>query len=67
MAENRKKRQERILREIEAEKEGKSFRISPEEREHYIQFARKSRKKSNIRLLIILFILFFLVYLILNR
>ena len=66
-AESRKKRQERILREIESEKAGQQTGTVREEMEHYIQFARKHRKKSNIRVMIILFILLVIVYLFLYR
>lgn len=58
----RKKREARILKEIEAEKSGTPKNISKESMSNYLKIARNTQKKSNARLLIILAILFLISY-----
>jgi cytochrome c-type biogenesis protein CcmH/NrfG len=58
----RKKREARIIKEIEAEKSGTSKNISKESMTNYLKIARNTQKKSNIRLLVILVILFLISY-----
>lgn len=61
-AEQRKEREERIIKEVEAERQGKPTRISKESMANYIKMARKTQKKSNIRLLVILALLLLIFY-----
>ncbi len=61
-AEKRREREERINREVEAEKSGKPVRVTKEDMDNYIKMARKTRKKSNVRLLVILAVLFLIYY-----
>ncbi len=64
--EQRKERNARLQREIEDEKSGRSVR-NGEYGNHYIKFARKTRKKSNIRIFVILGILLLLYYFLMMR
>lgn len=61
-AEQRKEREAAIIKEVEAEKQGKRVRLTKTELENYIKLSRKAKKKSNIRLLVILAILLMLFY-----
>jgi hypothetical protein len=63
MEERRKEREERIDKEIEAERLGKPIRVSKEDMANYIRIARRTKKKSNVRLLVILALLFLIFYL----
>jgi len=58
----RKEREVRLKREVEAEKQGRSTEFSREGMANYIKFARRTRKKSNMRILVILVILLMLFY-----
>jgi len=60
--EKRKEREERIRKEVEAEKAGKPIEYSREGLENYIKIARRTRKKSNMRIMVILVILLLLFY-----
>lgn len=60
--ERRKERETAIVKELEAEKNGKRSSLTKDEMNNYIQLARRTKKKSNIRLLIILVILLLLMY-----
>lgn len=62
VAERRKEREAAIIKELEAEKKGKRVSLTKEEMDNYIQLARKTKKKSNVRLLVILVILLLLMY-----
>ncbi len=62
----RRERNARLQREIEDEKAGRSGR-NGEYGNHYIKFARKTRKKSNIRIVVILGVLLLLYYLLMMR
>jgi len=61
-AELRKEREERIIKEIELEKQNKATRITKEEMSNYIKLARRTKKKSNARLLVILALLLLIFY-----
>ena len=61
-AERRKEREAAIIKEVEAEKQGKRVQLTKDELENYIQLSRKAKKKSNVRLLVILVILLLLFY-----
>ncbi len=60
--EQRKEREAAIIKEVEAEKQGKRVRLTKDEMDNYIQITRRTRKKSNLRLLIILALLLLLAY-----
>lgn len=62
ITEQRKERNAAILKEIEAEKQGKKVALTKEELDNYIRLSRKAHKKSNKRLLIILALLTVLFY-----
>ena len=62
MAEKRKEREERIRKEVEAEKSGNYQSDASEELSNYITIARRTKKKSNIRLFVILVILLLIFY-----
>lgn len=58
----RKEREAAIIKEVEAEKQGKRTKLTKDEMDNYIQLTRRTRKKSNIRLLVILALLLLLAY-----
>ncbi len=60
--EQRKEREERIKKEIEAEKQGKPGRVSTEDMANYIKIARRTQKKSNLRILVIIALLLLIFY-----
>jgi hypothetical protein len=60
----KKERYARIEKEIRDEKEGRN--IDKEESGHYIKFARKERKKSNLRVYLIILALILLVFFLLR-
>ncbi|MBI9068883.1 MAG: hypothetical protein JEZ09_16425 [Salinivirgaceae bacterium] len=61
-AEIRKVREEKIKKEVEAEREGRPTRLSKDDMTNYIKMARRTQKKSNIRLLVILVLLLLIFY-----
>ncbi len=61
MEEKRKEREERIKKEIEAEKLGVA-RDPKVDLANYIKIARNTKKKSNVRLLVILLLLLVIFY-----
>jgi len=61
-AERRKEREAIIIKELEEAKAGKKNEFSKEDLNNYIKLTRNTRKKSNIRLLIIAAILLLLCY-----
>ena len=62
MDELRKAREERIKKEIEAEKQGKPSRVSKEDMANYLKITRRTQKKSNVRILVILALLLLIFY-----
>ncbi len=62
MAEKRKEREGRIIKELKSEKAGKQYRNEEKEMENYITLTRRHKKKSNMRLLVILVLLLLIFY-----
>ncbi len=60
--EQRLQREAEIIKELEAEKNGKNHGPTKEQMADYIKFTRKTKKKSNIRLLLILVLLLAIYY-----
>ncbi len=69
--EEMKKRKERIAREIKAEeaaeREDRIPLIKGQIKNHYGQYAKRYKRKSNIRIMVVLVVLLFMAYYLLLR